>query len=44
MRESISPIPSSKGKMPLGMGKMPQLGKIGGMSKMHGFGRKKRLK
>ena len=34
----------SKGKMPLGMGKMPQLGKIGGMSKMHGFGRKKRLK
>ena len=34
----------SKGKMPLGMGKMPSLGKIGGMNKMHGFGRKKRLK
>ena len=34
----------SKGKMPLGLGKMPSLGKIGGMSKMHGFGRKKRLK
>ncbi|MBD5163019.1 MAG: signal recognition particle protein [Oscillibacter sp.] len=34
----------SKGKMPLGLGKMPQLGKITGTSKMHGFGRKKRLK
>ena len=37
----------SKGKMPLGLGKMPSLGslgKIGGMGKMHGFGRKKRLK
>ena len=37
----------SKGKMPLGLGKMPNLGslgKIGGMGKMHGFGRKKRLK
>ena len=34
----------SKGKMPLGLGKMPNIGKIGGMGKMHGFGRKKRLK
>ena len=37
----------SKGKMPLGLGKMPNLGslgKVGGMGKMHGFGRKKRLK
>ncbi|MBD5154819.1 MAG: signal recognition particle protein [Oscillibacter sp.] len=34
----------SKGKMPFGLGKMPQLGKITGTSKMHGFGRKKRLK
>ncbi len=36
----------SKGKMPFGMGKnMANLGKLGGgMSKMHGFGRKKRLK
>ncbi len=34
----------SKGKMPLGLGKMPNLGKITGTSKMHGFGRKKRLK
>jgi len=34
----------SKGKMPLGMGKAPSLGKLGGLSKMHGFGRKKRLK
>ena len=37
----------SKGKMPLGLGKMPDmksLGKLGGMNKMHGFGRKKRLK
>jgi len=34
----------SKGRMPLGVGKMPQIGKIGGMSKMHGFGRKRRLK
>ena len=28
----------------LGMGGMPTLGKRGGISKMHGFGRKKRLK
>ncbi len=34
----------SKGKMPLGLGKMPNIGKITGTSKMHGFGRKKRLK
>ena len=37
----------SKGRMPLGAGKMPNLkglGKIGGMTKMQGFGRKKRLK
>ncbi len=34
----------SKGKMPKGMGGMPNLGKLGGVSKMHGFGRKKRLK
>jgi len=34
----------SKGKMPFGMGGMPTLGKRGGISKMHGFGRKKRLK
>ena len=37
----------SKGKLPLGLGKMPNLGslgKLGGMGKMHGFGRKKRLK
>ena len=34
----------SKGKMPKGMGGMPNLGKMGGVSKMHGFGRKKRLK
>ena len=34
----------SKGKMPLGLGKMPNIGKIRGTSKMHGFGRKKRLK
>ena len=34
----------SKGRTPLGLGKMPNIGKIGGMSKMHGFGRKKRLK
>ena len=37
----------SKGKMPLGAGKMPNLkslGKVGGMTKMQGFGRKKRLK
>ena len=34
----------SKGKMPNGMGGMPNLGKMGGVSKMHGFGRKKRLK
>ena len=34
----------SKGKMPLGLGKMPNIGKITGTSKIHGFGRKKRLK
>ena len=40
----------SKGKIPKGlggmggMGSLPGLGKGGGMSKMHGFGRKKRLK
>ena len=34
----------SKGRTPLGLGKMPNIGKIGGMSKMHGFGRRKRLK
>ena len=36
----------SKGKMPFGMGKnMGNLGKLGSsMGKMHGFGRKKRLK
>ena len=34
----------SKGRTPLGLGRMPNIGKIGGMSKMHGFGRKKRLK
>ena len=34
----------SKGRTPLGLGKMPNIGKIGGMSKMQGFGRKKRLK
>ena len=34
----------SKGKMPKGLGGLPNLGKMGGMSKMHGFGRKKRLK
>ena len=34
----------SKGRTPLGLGRMPNLGKIGGMSKMQGFGRKKRLK
>ena len=34
----------SKGRMPFNLGKMPQLGKIAGTSKMHGFGRKKRLK
>ena len=34
----------SKGKMPMGLGKMPNIGKIRGTSKMHGFGRKKRLK
>ena len=34
----------SKGKMPKGMGGMPNLGKMGGVSKMHGFSRKKRLK
>ena len=40
----------SKGKIPKGlagmggMGGLPGLGKSGGMSKMHGFGRKKRLK
>ena len=34
----------SKGRMPFNLGKMPQLGKVTGTSKMHGFGRKKRLK
>lgn len=34
----------SKGKLPKGLGGLPGLGKLGGMSKMHGFGRKKRLK
>ena len=37
----------SKGKLPKGLGGMPglgALGKGGSMSKMHGFGRKKRLK
>ncbi len=34
----------SKGKLPFGMKGMPNLGKMGGMGKMHGFGRKKRLK
>ena len=35
----------SKGKLPKGLGGMAGLGKMGGgMSRMHGFGRKKRLK
>ena len=37
----------SKGKLPKGLGglgNLGNLGKMGGMSKMHGFGRKKRLK
>ena len=34
----------SKGRMPKGLGSIPGLGNMGGMSKMHGFGRKKRLK
>ena len=34
----------SKGRMPFNLGKIPQLGKVTGTSKMHGFGRKKRLK
>ncbi len=37
----------TKGKMPKGMGGMPKMGgmpNLGTMSKMHGFGRKKRLK
>jgi len=37
----------SKGKMPKGLGGMPKMGglpNLGSMSKMHGFGRKKRLK
>ena len=38
----------SKGKLPKNLrsmaGGMPELGKLKGMSKMHGFGRKKRLK
>ena len=35
----------ARGKMPKGLGGMAGLGKMGGgMSKMHGFGRKKRLK
>ncbi|MDE7242694.1 MAG: signal recognition particle protein, partial [Oscillospiraceae bacterium] len=34
----------SKGRTPLGLGRMPNVNKVGGLSKMHGFGRKKRLK
>ena len=34
----------SKGRMPFNLGKMPQLGKVTGTSKMHGFGRKKRFR
>ena len=34
----------TKGKLPKGLDGLGKVGKMGGMGKLHGFGRKKRLK